>query len=159
MVYFPSEVPEVKTNGIPKYMNLAHHRDCNWVPYTISTNLFYALRYAFKSIANEQHQANIRAISDYIYSELALLGFSFLGNYNDMMPGVISIICPATVNSYDLGVELEQNGFYVNYGGAYLRNINYFQICIMGHQEMSNAKKLVEFLKTKKLKLDLQAAS
>jgi hypothetical protein len=49
-----------------------------------------------------------------------------------------------------LGNELEQNHFYVNYGGAYLKKGNYFQICIMGHQELENAKRLIDFLKSKK---------
>lgn len=159
MVYFQPEILNVSTKSIPKYMNLKHHSETNWVPYTVSTNLFYALQHAFNGIASEEHRQNIIRISDFIYEELAQLGFSFLGNYHDMMPGIISIICPVEINSYDLGVELEKNGFYVNYGGAYLRNANYFQICIMGHQEMANAKKLVDFLKAQKFTQKLQIAS
>jgi aspartate aminotransferase-like enzyme len=159
MVYFDPEVLKLNCSGMPKYMNLRHHRDTNWVPYTISTNLFYALRHAFDGIANEQHRENIAHISNYVYEQLAELGFTFLGDYNDMMPGIISIICPPEINSYELGVELEKNNFYVNYGGAYLRNGNYFQICIMGHQEIRNAEKLVSFLKLKKEALRLKIAS
>ncbi len=158
MVFFNDGILEMETKAIPKYMNLKHHADTNSVPYTISTNLFYALQHAFKGVANKTHQNNIKQIGDYIYSELAQLGFSFLGNRNEMMPGIISIICPEEISSYDLGVELEKNNFFVNYGGAYLRKTNYFQICIMGHQELENAKKIVEFLKHKKAeKFQLEA--
>ncbi|MCC6371549.1 MAG: alanine--glyoxylate aminotransferase family protein [Bacteroidia bacterium] len=159
MVYFDNAVLESSEKGIPKYMNLKHHNDTNWVPYTISTNLFYALKHAFEGVTDKAHMQNIKAISDYIYGELETLGFTLLGNYHEMMPGIISVVCPVEINSYELGVELEKNHFYVNYGGAYLRNANYFQICIMGHQEMANANKLVEFLKAKKQALDLQIAS
>lgn len=159
MVYFCNNLLDQPVKAIPKYMNLKHHSDTNWVPYTIGTNLFYALWHAFKGVNSLQHQTNIQKMSDYIYQELELIGFSFLGNYSDMMPGIISIICPPEINSYNLGVELEKNHFYVNYGGAYLRNANYFQICIMGHQEMDNAQKLVGFLKARKLAQTLQIAS
>ena len=159
IVFFAPQVLEIITRGIPKYMNIAHHCETNLVPYTISTNLFYALTHAFSGIANEAHRNNIQQISNYIYTELEKIGFTFLGNYTKMMPGIISIICPPEMNSYDLGVELEKNNFYVNYGGAYLKNANYFQICIMGHQEMANAEKLVNFLKVKKSSVKLQVAS
>lgn len=151
MVFFNTDLLKMETRAIPKYFNLKHHNDSNSVPYTISTNLFYALAHAFDGVATKEHRDNIKQIGDYIYAELSALGFSFLGNKVDMMPGIISIICPQNISSYDLGVELEKNNFFVNYGGAYLRNANYFQICIMGHQDLSNAKKLVNFLKAKKL--------
>lgn len=159
IVFFEDTLLSLKTNSIPKYMNLKNHMDTNRVPYTVSTNLFYSLVHAFKGVSHPEHQKNIKIISDYIYGELANLGFSFLGNYEDMMPGIISIICPSEINSYDLGFELERNNFFVNYGGSYLRKANYFQICIMGHQELANAKKLVEFIRIKKLSQALQTAS
>jgi aspartate aminotransferase-like enzyme len=159
MVYFSNTLLEQPVKAIPKYMNLKHHAETNWVPYTIGTNLFYALWHAFKGVIVPQHQTNIQNMSDYIYKELTDIGFTFLGNYTNMMPGIISIICPPEINSYELGVELEKNNFYVNYGGAYLRNANYFQICIMGHQEMTNANKLVSFLKAKKMAQTFEIAS
>lgn len=159
MVYFNTEVISMPTSCIPKYMNLKHHSDTNWVPYTISTNAFYALWHSFKNVSSPAHRKNISDLGNYIYDELSTLGFSFLGSRNNMMSGIVSIICPPEINSYDLGVELEKNHFYVNYGGAYLRNANYFQICVMGHQNMNNAKKLVDFLKAKKEALLLQIAS
>lgn len=159
MVYFNPELTELETSCIPKYMNLKHHSDTNWVPYTISTNAFYALRHSFENISNAVHRQNIVAIGEFIYNELSALGFGFLGKRENMMPGIVSIICPPELNSYELGLELEKNLFYVNYGGAYLRNANYFQICVMGHQNMENAKKLVNFLKAKKEALALQIAS
>lgn len=151
LVFFDDQVLNQEVRGIPKYFNLKHHRDTNWVPYTVNTNLFYSLIHAFKGVAHSSHRENIKKISDYIYDQCAKLGFSFLGHYEHTMPGIISIICPPHINSYELGVELEKNHFYVNYGGAYLRQANYFQICIMGHQEMENAKKIVDFLATKKI--------
>lgn len=159
LVFFSDEVFTIATRAIPKYFNLNNHRDTNYVPYTVSTNLFYSLVHAFNGVSDVNHQKNIQSISDFIYKELDKLGFSFLGTYENMMPGVISIVCPSEINSYDLGVELEKNNFYVNYGGSYLRKANYFQICIMGHQHLDNAKKLVEFLKLKKQSLILQIAS
>ena len=151
LVFFEDAVLQQEAHGIPKYFNLKHHKDTNWVPYTVNTNLFYSLIHAFKGVAHDSHRENIKVISDYIYEQLAQLGFSFLGNYHEMMPGIISIICPPHINSYDLGVELEKNNIYVNYGGAYLRQANYFQICIMGHQHLDNAKKIVAFLASKRI--------
>lgn len=151
MVYFGSEALNMETKAIPKYMNLKHHIATNSVPYTISTNLFYAMQTAFKGVNHKSHRDNILQLGKYIYFELQQLGFTFLGNEKEMMPGMISIICPDHINSYDLGVELEQNNFYVNYGGAYLRQANYFQICIMGHQTIENAEKIVDFLKQKQI--------
>lgn len=158
LVFFDDAVPLMETRSVPKYMNIKYHQETNLVPYTISTNLFYALSHAFNGIVNPQHRQNIRLISDYIYEQLALLGFSFLGNYNEMMPGIISIVCPAGKNSYELGLALEKNNFYVNYGGAYLKKGNYFQICIMGHQHMDNAQRLVNFLKTLQVEQALHVA-
>jgi aspartate aminotransferase-like enzyme len=159
IVFFNESVLELNDAGIPKYFNLKHHLENKNVPYTISTNLFYALRKAFEGVKENRHRENIAKISKYIYGELSQHGFTFLGNQNEMMSGIISIICPAELNSYDLGVELEQNNFYVNYGGAYLRTANYFQICIMGHQTLENSKLLIDFLKTKTEALKLKNAS
>jgi aspartate aminotransferase-like enzyme len=158
MVYYTDEVLSMESRGIPKYMNLAHHKDTRHVPYTISTNLFYSLVHAFKTVSHVNHQLNIKFISDFLYRELSATGFSFLGSYEEMMPGIISIVCPPSISSFDLGNELEANGFYVNYGGSYLRKANYFQICIMGHHEIEKAAKLITFLKNKTALLQVKLA-
>jgi aspartate aminotransferase-like enzyme len=159
MVYHQDGVTDLNTVAIPRYMDLKHHQETNQVPYTISTNLFYALVNAFNGVNSPAHFQQVKQLSDFLYEELSALGFTFLGNYADMMPGVISIVCPPEINSYDLGVELEKNNFFVNYGGSYLRKVNYFQVCIMGHQEKKNVEKLVEFLKAIKEKILLKTAS
>ena len=74
------EILSIETKGIPKYMNIKHHQETNAVPYTISTNMFYALVHAFNGIKNPEHIENIGRISDYIQNELSQIGFSFLGN-------------------------------------------------------------------------------
>jgi len=147
MVYFKTEVLDLEVTGIPKYFNLNHHRATRYVPYTINANLFYALEHAFRTVESSAHRKNIKELSDYIYNELIEAGLSVLGSYEHMMPGVISLVCPPAVNAFQLGTLLEENGFYVNYGGAYLRADNYFQICIMGHQNLDNTKLLCNFIK------------
>lgn len=147
MVFFQTEVLDLEVRDLPKYFNLAHHRSTRFVPYTINTNQFYALEQAFRTTEPSEHRIKIKALSDYIYKELVDAGLSVLGAYENMMPGVISLVCPPAVNAFQLGTLLEENGFYVNYGGAYLRADNYFQICIMGHQTLENAKLLCDFIK------------
>ncbi len=147
MVYFKTELFDLDISGMPKYFNLAHHRSNRFVPYTINTNQFYALEHAFRTTEPQAHREQIKHLSDFIYKELIDAGLSVLGSYDHMMPGVISLVCPPAVNAFQLGTLLEENGFYVNYGGAYLRADNYFQICIMGHQTLENAKLLCDFIK------------
>jgi aspartate aminotransferase-like enzyme len=159
LVFFSDVVLKIATKAIPKYMNLKFHTDTNLVPYTISTNLFYALVHAFKGITNYNHHQKIKDISNFIYTKLKDIGFTFLGNESTMMPGIISIVCPPEINSHQLGVELEKNNFYVNFGGSYLVKGNYFQICIMGHHDLEVAKKLIAFLKSKHGEIGLKIAS
>lgn len=157
MVFFSNDILQLKTQGIPRYMNLQYHVDTHYVPYTISANLFYATVKAFEGVANKEHRTTITQLSARLFTELKALGFSLLCDEKVVMPGIISIVCPPEINSYEFGQELERNYIYVNFGGQYLRKANYFQICLMGHHTDAEIDQFLGFIKkyVKALKTEL----
>jgi len=146
LVYYADDVLKSPVVGIPQSMNLKFHNDCNNVPYTICTNLFYAMTTSFEKLANTAHQQEIKKLSDELYKELQRLGFELLTDVRDIMPGIISIVFPPEINSYELGVSLENAGFYTNYGSVYLKERNYIQACIMGQHTIDEIQKFVAFI-------------
>src|SRR5205085_3552533 len=94
MVYYQDEALEKDTKGIPRYFDLRFQKESKGVPFTMNTNLFYALRTAFRINSTAEHRAEIKELSDFMFDEVEKLGINLLWSREKCMPGVLTIKIP-----------------------------------------------------------------
>jgi aspartate aminotransferase-like enzyme len=148
MVYYDDRALEVDTRGIPRYFDLKYNKDCRGIPFTLNTNLFYALRKAFSITSPVSHREHIRRLSNWMFDEIEKMGITLFWNRDKAMPGVFTFILPKEINSYELGREFEEAGFWLNYGSAYLREANMIQAFIMGYHTQDRLMPFIEALQS-----------
>lgn len=116
---------------LPRYLDLGFYAAQDGVPFTISSNLFYALRAALKRFTPEQFDW-IAALSAELKSKLTAIGFQLVGMEGPVSPAVITIALPESVRSESVGDRLQEGGYLVSYRSNYLLAHNWIQICLMG---------------------------
>ena len=144
MVFYNHKVrPAAK--WIPRYLDLGFYAACNGVPFTISSNLVYALNTALQFIGPKRFN-EIATISSDLRSRLANLGFQLVGTNKNTSPAVITIALPDMVESEMIGDQLKQAGYLVSYRSGYLLKRNWIQICLMGEINRETIDPFVELL-------------
>ena len=147
MVYYATEVLSKSVQGIPRYFDLKLHHDTHGVPWTMNTNLFYALSKAYSRTSTEEHRNLIKKLSDTLCTELAKEGIPTLWDKDKILPGVITLVLPKEINSYEFGNKLENAGFYLNYGSYYLKDANMVQACLMGDHNEAGLQSFINMVK------------
>ena len=147
MVYYAAEVLSKPVKGIPRYFDIPLHAETNGVPWTMSANLFYALKTAYSHTSTAEHRDHIKKLSDTLCVELAKEGVPTLWPKDKILPGVITLVLPKEINSYEFGNELENAGFYLNYGSYYLKDANMVQACLMGHHTEEGLQSFIDTVK------------
>ena len=147
MVYYATEILSKPVKGIPRYFDLVLHHETNGVPWTMSTNLFYALKKAYSRTSTAEHRALIKKLSDTLCTELASQGIPTLWPTDKILPGVITLVLPKEINSYQFGNDLEKAGYYLNYGSYYLKDANMVQACLMGDHNEEGLQSFIDAVK------------
>ena len=118
--------------ALPRYLDLGLRAAKNGVPFTMSSNLIYALRAALERFESEAVFDEIAEISRWLKIKLRLLGFEVVAPDAHASPGVITIKLPSSVSSRDVGRRLEKADYLLSYNSDYLHQRNLIQICLMG---------------------------
>ncbi len=128
MVFHNHEIAPDNRN-VPRYLDLALYSTVHGVPFTMSSNLLYALRTALKRIRSpEQRFERIRTLSKWLRQEIRRRGFRILAPDEKASPVILTIVLPAAVNSQELGRKLEARGCLLSYNSEYLVRRNWIQI-------------------------------
>ena len=144
MVYFNQKI---KPNpNLPIYLDLGYTIEKNGVPFTMPTNLLYALQTSFNRIGNNAHFKEMKELSGYLEQNIKELGFELKGNRENRNPAVFTIELPPEMNSVEIGRLLESKGFYLSYKSEYLIPKNWIQICIMGEHSREKIRRLFNIL-------------
>jgi aspartate aminotransferase-like enzyme len=131
--------------ALPRYLDIGYYAVNDGIPFTLSSNLLYALRAALVRF-DKNDFARIADLAAWLRAEIRHMGLSVVGDEKFLSPAVTTIALPEGVTSKKLGKELENAGHLVSYMSGYLLERNWLQICLMGHVSAPKLQSMVEAL-------------
>ncbi|HEY2990694.1 MAG TPA: aminotransferase class V-fold PLP-dependent enzyme, partial [Candidatus Binatia bacterium] len=145
MVFYNHPI-EPAERAIPRYLDVGFYAARGGVPFTISSNLIYALRASLLRRLGENSADEILGLSRRLRARLRAMGFRIVAPDAHAAPTVITIALPETICSDDLGQYLEATGYSLSYKSEYLLRRNWIQICLMGECTEAKLTPLLESL-------------
>jgi aspartate aminotransferase-like enzyme len=117
---------------LPRYLDLGLYAARDGIPYTISTNLVYALDAAIRDLDADAVLHSIDAAANRLRAGLRRMGCNIVAKDEHSTPAVTTIVLPPGVDSIDVGRRLEDLGLLISYNSNYLHDRNWIQVCLMG---------------------------
>ena len=143
MVFY-NHRPLPSDGTLPAYLDLAFYHAGNGVPFTLSSNLVYALYTALKGFNLEGRLKQISGFSSQLRSGLREIGLNLIVSEQFANPFIITISLPEGLHSVEIGAQLEDEGFFISYKSSYLLRKNWIQICLMGEFSEETLKPLLK---------------
>jgi aspartate aminotransferase-like enzyme/predicted N-acetyltransferase YhbS len=131
---------------LPSILDLGFYQESNGIPYTIQSNLVYALLAALKTYDWPQRFQDVRDWSSSIRRKLAAIDAPILAPDSCAMPAVVTLALPQIHSSLGIGDRLKEHGVLISYRSSYLLERNWIQACMMG-AENKPAEKFIRLLK------------
>jgi aspartate aminotransferase-like enzyme len=131
---------------LPSVLDLGFYQDCSGIPYTIQSNLVYALLAALKTYDWPKRFRDVQDWSNAIRRKLAAIDAPILAPDSCAMPSVVTIALPEIYSSRSIGDRLKEHGVLISYCSSYLLERNWIQVCMMG-AENRPAEKFIRLLK------------
>lgn len=131
MVFYNHEIQPI-SNRIPRYLDLGLYSTSKGIPFTISSNLLYALKKAAEVVNPNHRYKEILGLSSWLRQRLNRIGFKILADEPNASPALITIALPGWISSPNLGKRLEEEGYLLSYRSDYLLKRNWIQISLMG---------------------------
>lgn len=116
---------------IPGYLDLGSYRKANGIPFTINTDLIYALSAALDYFSKRTYQM-LADDGAAVRNAVRKMGLQVLVPDAVASPGVTTIALPPGISSVAVGDALAAHGFLLSYQSRYLVARNWIQICLMG---------------------------
>ena len=135
-----------KSLALPRYLDLGFYAECAGVPFTVSSNLLYALKAALKRFEGGEHYDYVMHLHARLLDGLRALGLSPVAKAA-MFPAVTTIEMPSGYSSVQVGESLEETGYLLHYRSDYLVTRNWLQICLMGRCSSMMVDELLEALR------------
>ena len=145
MVFFHHDIIPAPVT-LPRYLDLGLHSEKCGVPFTMSSNLVYALQEALKRFQSKNVFNEIVDVSDWLRHRLRELGFHVVAPDAHASPAVVTIELPKAISSADLGRRLEEAGYLLSYNSDYLLERNWIQICLMGECSREKVAPLLDMM-------------
>jgi aspartate aminotransferase-like enzyme/GNAT superfamily N-acetyltransferase len=133
-------------DDLPCVLDLGIYQEKEGIPYTVQSNLIYALLAALRAHDWDKRFAEVRDWSKSIRRSLAEINAPILAPDFCAMPAVVTIVLPEIHSSEAIGDMLKDHGVLVSYRSSYLLERNWIQACMMG-AEHKPAEKFVRLLK------------
>lgn len=130
---------------VPRYLDLAAYAG-DGPPYTVPSNLIFALDAALDRIADPSRHADIVRLSRELRGRLTSLGLAIVTAEHDASPSVITVALPPTCPSDRLGDALRERGYLLSCQSGYLRARNRIQICLMGELDPADLAPLPDLI-------------
>ncbi len=131
---------------LPCAIDLGIYQEKEGIPFTIQSNLVYALLASLTTFDWEKRYRDVRLWSESVRRELEGIGASILAPALSAMPSVVTIPLPQTMSSQAVGDLLKKRGILISYGSSYLVERNWIQVCMMG-AENRPAEKFIRLLR------------
>lgn len=136
--------PIAPSSKIPRYLDIGYYAARNGVPFTLMSNLVYALDAALE-IFDIEYYAGVARLARQMRGALRRMGLDLIAA-DSSIPTVTTIALPPAVNSVTLGDDMLEAGYELSYKSRYLVERNWIQICLMGeHAPQTVRAMLAEF--------------
>ena len=146
MVFY-DHVVRPAPKGLPRYLDLGSYADKDGVPFTIPSNLVYALHTALKDFRDDHIFVQIARLSAWLRPTLRDMGLTIVAPDEHAAPAVVTIGIPQRLSSEQVGREIERAGYLLSYRSYYLLERGWLQICLMGECDRKQVASLVEVLR------------
>ncbi|MDF7806538.1 aminotransferase class V-fold PLP-dependent enzyme [Pontiellaceae bacterium B12219] len=137
---------EPAPDDLPCILDLGIYQEHDGIPFTIQSNLVYALLAALQSHDWPKRFEDVRDWSKSIRRKLAEIDAPILAPDACAMPAVVTIALPEIHSSISIGDALKNEGVLISYRSRYLLERNWIQACMMG-AEHKPAEKFIRLLK------------
>ena len=127
----PAPAPPDSSHPLPSYLDLGLYHATGGVPFTVSTNLVYALDLALDHLDRRSPDATSAAAAQ-LRAGLRGLGLTIVVEDALASPAVTTVALPASLSSTAVGDALAAQGFLLSYQSSYLVKRNWIQVCLMG---------------------------
>lgn len=131
---------------LPRYLDLSLYEESEGPPFTVSSNMLYALREALAGEAawNARYKS-IKELSALVRLRLRQAGLHVVAPEGHESPALVTIALPGEVLSAELGPELEKSGYFLNWRSPYLVRKNWMQIALMGEYNSESVGRFLDF--------------
>ena len=130
---------------LPRYLDLSLYEESEGPPFTVSSNMLYALRETLVGEAEwSARYGSIRDLSALVRLRLREAGLHIVAPEGHEAPALVTIALPGEVPSPELGPELEKSGYFLNWRSPYLVRRNWMQIAIMGEYDASAVSRFLD---------------
>lgn len=134
------------SNSIPRYLDLGYYAESDGIPFTMSSNLVYALSESIKMLDPKNRYEKICQLSKFIRENICDLGLDLVAEDRHSTPGLITISLPDWLNSANIGIILQDEGYLLHWRSKYLLEHNWIQIALMGNHSIDQIKPLFQKL-------------
>jgi len=145
MVYYDHDIVSAP-RALPRSLDLGYYAQHDGIPFTISSNLVYALKAAVERIDPVRRTAELAEIGERIREKQRGMGIQILAPDEHACPPVITIVLPPGESSEEVGRGLEEEGYLLSYRSEYLLKRNWIQICLMGEGTREQVAPLLDLL-------------
>jgi len=129
MVFYNHQIHS--SQKLPRYLDLGFYAANQGVPFTVSSNLVYALMKALENFPPKRYYF-ISTLSAWLRARLREMGFSILAPDAYASPAITTITLPKQMSSEKVGQRLKEAGYLLSYRSQYLLRHNWLQISLMG---------------------------
>ena len=138
---------EPAESQLPRYLDLGYCASKEGVPFTLCSNLLYALKTSLETMDPPRRFADIAAASAQIREKLAELDVHVVSPARCASPAVITLALPEGVSAVKMGDRLTDAGFSLSYKSDYLLARNWIQICLMGQYSQQTIDAMLAVLR------------
>jgi len=135
-----------RSDLIPRYLDLGFYAESEGIPFTISSNLIYALGASLKAFDKDKRFPQLEEISAWVRAQIRDMGFRVIAGDDNATPALVTILLPGWLNSRELGQRLQDEGFLLHWRSRYLTERNWIQIALMGECSKDQIRPLFHLL-------------
>ena len=146
MVFYNHEILPL-SRTIPRYLDIGLYSMSEGIPFTMSSNLIYALKRALERFDSGNRYKGLEEISFWLRDELRKIGFNIVAADEHSSPALITIDLPGWISSENLGLLLEEKGYLLSYRSRYLMRKNWIQISLMSGYTRESFFPMLDLLK------------
>ena len=144
---FRGDGAALPSGRLPRYLDLSLYEGSEGPPFTVSSNLLYALREALTGVGEwRARYAAIKELSAFVRQRLRGAGLGVVAPEGHESPALVTITLPREVSSSELGPELEKSGYFLNWRSAYLVRRSWVQIALMGEYDSGAVGRFLDVL-------------
>lgn len=138
--------PKPATERLSSYIDLGHWAAHASSPHTHSSNMVAALATAVRRVTPERMQ-RIQDNANWLRAALQAHGFTVVAPPAMACPAVITLALPDRSSAAQLGEELEQRGFALNFRSSHLLARNWIQLSLLGDPPRAGLERFLHALK------------